>query len=381
MWKYREALEGQFAGMRYFYSGSVFVLWFICCLTVHRYLKYAFFGSVVAIELLLLPVVAGTPRITLDKEWKVWARYIDSGLPVTIPISPGSWFVDLPPAADGALAPLAPWIGRPLRELTNAPASATCSGSMGLIEGIESPVAVYRADGLWKAEGNAWESATKKPVQLVVLVDTTGTVTGFGFPGFHVSGLASAPPKSRWISYFSPQPGKAIHAYGILDGGRGMCRLAGERRLSSSTKMLVSGGFIDAVKIIPGREIAQRFKPEAILEGVSVQLVTFGRKPSAYAVNWRASATTSGVKTEIGAGTIDASAVKDWAFADLPLSSAGTDIPDEVEVTFTAPNGAPTPIGLPLYSSSGGDTAPPAEVGRSLPPSSGRLGLKLHYAR
>lgn len=90
LWKQRNDLVTQFAGTRYFYCGSVFVLWFICCISIQRRVRAALLGFVAATELLLLPVVAGTPRITKDLEWTTWAGHITSGLPLTIPISPGT---------------------------------------------------------------------------------------------------------------------------------------------------------------------------------------------------------------------------------------------------------------------------------------------------
>jgi hypothetical protein len=379
MWRNRSALETQFDGMRYFYCGSVFVLWFLCCLSMRRPFKLALFGFVAAVELLLLPVVAGTPRITIDKEWRVWARYVDSGLPVAIPISPGSWFIDVPPAADGPLARFATSIGRPFLEVIKEPALATCSGSIGLIERVENPTAAaIHANGLWKVEGSAWESATLWQVQFVMLVNSAGTVVGVGYPGFESSGFSSAPPRSKWISYFSPGPGEAIHAYGVLKDGRAVCRLAGERRLSSTQTKLVSGSFTNAVEIIPGREITQRFKPDAILGGIAVQFVTFGRKPSSYAVNWRVTATYDGVKTEIGSGVINASAVADWMAADLPVSLTRADVPTEIEVALSTPDKAQAPIGLPLFSSYD-ESVPAAKAAGEPFASNGRLGLRLHY--
>lgn len=118
---------------------------------------------------------------------------------------------------------------------------------MGLIEEIANPIPAGRP--LWKVEGDAWERATLSSVQLVVLVNADGIVGGFGFPGFATARAPSAPANTKWISYFSPDPGKAIHAYGILGDGREICRLAGERRLAAP-QPLVSGGFIDAVELV-----------------------------------------------------------------------------------------------------------------------------------
>lgn len=381
MWKFRASLDTQMESQRYFYLASVFALWLICCIPSTRNLRIVFAGTVVVVGLFLLPTVANTPRITKDLEWAKWSGYIDSGLPVTIPTSPYSWYLEFSAAAQGPLANFAPWLGRPLVPVAHQPASSVCTGDMGFVERIGDAPAWKHADGRWKVEGSAWEVATKKPVQLVVLVDGSDTVVAFGFTGFKVSGLMSSLPETKWVSYFSGTPAKLIRAYGIMDNGRGMCRLAGQQHFPSITQKLVSGTFVEAIEITPANKIAQKFKPAAVLNGLSVQLVGFGRKPSAYAVNWRVTASRGGVQTVIGAGTIDASKAGDWMVADLPLSSTGTYIPDEVEVSFTTPDNVPAPIGLPLFGPGAGDAAPPAEVGDSSAASNGRLGLTLHYAR
>jgi hypothetical protein len=71
-----------------FYIGSIFTLWLICCLFTQPYLRFMLGALVGATEFMLLPLVANTPRIAVDLEWPMWAKYISSGLPLLIPTSP-----------------------------------------------------------------------------------------------------------------------------------------------------------------------------------------------------------------------------------------------------------------------------------------------------
>ncbi|WP_022723481.1 hypothetical protein, partial [Rhodopseudomonas sp. B29] len=75
MYKFRIALGTQLYSQRYFYSGSVFALWFICCLSARPYVRTALAAAVAIVQLALLPVIANTPRIARDLEWPVWASY------------------------------------------------------------------------------------------------------------------------------------------------------------------------------------------------------------------------------------------------------------------------------------------------------------------
>ncbi|WP_040771863.1 hypothetical protein, partial [Rhodopseudomonas sp. B29] len=112
MYKFRAALETQYASNRYFYAASVFALWFICCLSGRRYVRTVFAGLVLVTELLLLPLIANTPRFAKDLEWPVWASYLNSGLAVIIPTTPTGFYLSLPASKDGPLAQFRSWPDR-----------------------------------------------------------------------------------------------------------------------------------------------------------------------------------------------------------------------------------------------------------------------------
>lgn len=381
MWKFHAALGTQISSQRYFYCGSVFLIWFICCLSARRGLRAPLIALVIATEIALLPAIAGTPRITRNYEWKEWSRFIDSGLPVIIPTAPDTWYLDLAGSPSGRFRRYADWLGRSLDDV-NAPATSdACTGSVGFVEHQVNPVPFFRPAPLWRTEGVAWDRY-ERPVQLVVLVDAGHKVIGFGFPGFRPSAwMHAAPARSKWVSYFSVKQGGSLLAYGIVEDGRALCQLNGPRQVSSQTPKLVTGPYVEPVQVLPGGDIVQRFKPDAVLDGVATQLVAFGKKPSNYTVDWKIVAVKNGIRREIGSGIIYASTTPDWASANLPVVRT-TEVPDEIEVIFSTKSAVPAaPLGLPLFKANERENAPAAEVRGSEATSKGRLGLTLYYVR
>jgi hypothetical protein len=411
MYKFRVALgtQTQFTSQRYFYPGAVFALWFICCLTDRRYLRTALASFVALTELMLLPVIANTPRFAVDLEWPVWASYFSSGLPIIVPTAPTSFFLGLPATPDGPLARFAPWIGRNIAELAGGTDPSSCTGAMGDVEPLPvffvqqsqtrqtAPAwidqkAVWNAQHdpskvlpgpPWISKGSAWDTVRNQPVQLVALVDPTGVVIGFGLPGFRNEDEASPAARSGWTSIFYANPGNTIHAYGIVDDGRRICPLANQHSFPLVVQRLASDQFAAGAEILPGKGVVQRFKPTQRLEEASLQLVTWGRPPSRYTIDWRIDAISNGRRLELGVGKIDAGAVRDWQRVKLPISVFSDEVPDEIEVSFrTDANLVPaSPVGLPLYKPAADTNAPPAEVGGKATPSGGLLGLSLAYAQ
>jgi hypothetical protein len=413
MYKFRVALgtQTQFSSQRYFYAGAVFALWFICCLTDRRYLRTALASFVALTELMLLPVIANTPRFAEDLEWPVWASYFPSGLPIMIPAAPTSFFLSSPATPDGPLARFAPWIGRNIAELAGRTDPSSCTGAMGNVE----PLPIYfvqqslakevtgpawiSAKSAWDAEhspakvlpgpawiskGSAWDTARNRPVQLVALVDPTGVVIGFGLPGFKSQDQTSpVPSRSGWISIFYSTPGNTVRAYGIVDDGQRICALANQHHFPLLAEPLASEQFAGGAEILPGKAVIQRFKPIHRLEGASLQLVTWGHSPSRYTVDWRIDAVSNGRRLKLGAGRIDAGAVRDWQHVKLPISVVSDEVPDEIEVSFrTDANTTPAaPVGVPLYKPIANSTTPPAELGGAPIPSGALFGLSLSYAQ
>jgi hypothetical protein len=147
-------------------------------------------------------------------------------------------------------------------------------------------------------------------------------------------------------------------------------------------RQLASGPFVRAVPLLPETQISQRFKPRFSLKAISVTLVTFGRVPSDYTVEWRVVSHSGNEAREIGTGKVAAAALKDWQNIELPLAGTCAN-GDEVEVSFTAsaelqPS---APIGIPLFASGIYDAPPPASIDNIGVPDRTYVDLNLTYQK
>jgi hypothetical protein len=368
---------------RYFYVGSVLVIWFICCLTTWRPLRIPLTIFAGLTELLLLPVIAGTPMATADLQWPVWGRYVTSGVPVIFPVAPANWFVSMPAVHTGPLARFAQWAGHPIADLATLTPPSSCDGT------INTPVPLVAinlnwasglsAPNLWMISGSAWDKSANKLPKLVLLVDSSGQVTAFGFPGFRQPGARQF-RHAGWQSIFYAPASNVFHAYAVLDDGHSICPLPGAQYLPIS-QPLISPQFVEGAGIVPGNPIVQRFKPSHTLHGISVRFIDWAVTPSKYPISWRVDARTNGKIVELGSGAISADTVVDWGPIDLPISEASSAVPDEVDVTFWTDAKSVTihPAGLPLFLPSSTDNDPPAQIGGVKAPKGSQLSLSVAY--
>jgi hypothetical protein len=249
MYKFRVDLAGQIHATRYFYIGSIFILWFICCLFMQPYLRFALAAIAAATEFMLLPLVANTPRIAVDLEWPIWAKYVSSGLPMLIPTSPAGWYLDLPSAPEGPLAQFASWLGRDIKQMAKFDASF-CSGTMssalqGNVLHLGEPAP--EQSGLWTATGRIWGTQQNATPLLVALVDQTDKVIGFGLPGFKPRRSTQAEVLCRqWIANFFAKAGLTVRAFGIAADGQRICPLGGQAYLATSSVPVGSDRFVTA---------------------------------------------------------------------------------------------------------------------------------------
>jgi hypothetical protein len=378
MLKFRSDLGTQFAATRYFYAGSVFTLWFICCLSDQRYTRAALTAFVALTELLLIRAVAATPRDAEDRRWPVWASQINSGLPVTIPTSPGGFYVDMPSDPAGPLARYASWIGRDVASLPTKIDPLFCRGSLDRIAPLP---AIHLAElggarpqaPMWMAQGSIFDANENREAPLIALIADDSRVIGFGTPGFSTGAV------SEWTMIFMSAPDHAVRAMAVMDEGVRLCPLSRLRLYPPVVDDLSSGQFVGAAAIVPGAAISQRLSFAPALARLTVTFVTWGRVPSDYAVRWSVKTCTGETTEEIGAGTIQASSISDWQEVDLPLKSWPDKSPDKVEVSFfTDSMSLPAaPIGVPLFKPIDGAVARPTNAtGVQI---TGRLGLRLEY--
>jgi hypothetical protein len=390
MYKFRASLEVVADTTRYFYIGSVFSLWFLCCLFSEKVLQLGLTALVAATELMLVPTVAHTPRIMIDLQWRSWAKYIESGLPVIIPTSPQGFYVNLPAAPSGPLARYASWLGRDINQMAKADPSA-CSGSIGLVLPLdmfhlEPPYSIgphsIGTSELWTTRGVAWGAQVAAPAQLVALVDQADRVIGFGLPGFRRRPDTDAGARTEWISNFQASPGVVVHADAIIGDGQRTCRFGDARRLPTSVVSLSSDAFVGTLPVTPDKEITQRFRPTGKLSGILVLFVAKGRDPTPYTIRWRIVGSVGTRELELGSGDIQAADVRESQSIELPTSSMPDEVAQEISVSFKAISkaliGVPASIGL--FRPTSGSAAPAARIENEPASTGAQLGLTLLYA-
>jgi len=126
--------------------------------------------------------------------------------------------------APPAPAWLAPLLGRPLRAAF--PRDGVCLGN------TDNVILLYAGEprrGL--VVGWGWEVAAKAPLVRVVLTDTSGAIIGGGVSGLPRPDVPKAMPavtsdKAGWEAVVPVVPGR-VSAYGVVEGGRAVCPLAG----------------------------------------------------------------------------------------------------------------------------------------------------------
>jgi hypothetical protein len=327
---------------------------------------------VAATELMLLPVVANTPRTAADLEWRTWAKYIDSGLPVIIPTTPGGWYLKLPATRTGPLAHFASWLGQDINEIAKTDPSA-CSGTMGVV------LPLTARDKLWTVTGSA-SDAPGHEAPPVALADQTGKVIGFGLGGFTAPPPSQRlPAHSKWIANFPAEPGMIVSAYGIADSGRRVCRLSHEYRIPVSTIFLPSNKFDVAIPLTPDKEITQSFRPPPKLFAIQAQFVTWGRPATPYTIGWRVVASTQSQDVELGSGEIDTTEIHDWQPVELPISNLPDPFPQTIRVSFKARAEVPitAPAGVPLFAPKIDAASSPAQIGDDPAPAGAQVALTL----
>jgi hypothetical protein len=385
LYKFRVDLASQIYATRYFYIGSVFTLWFICCLFTQPYLRFVFAAIVVVTEIMLLPLVANTPRIIADLEWPVWARYISSGLPMLIPTSPTGWYLDLPPVAKGPLGRFASWQDRDIKQLAEIDPSV-CSGTIG----FPLPVSVLHLNQpvpeqgkLWTATGLIWGTQQNATPALIAIVDQADRVIGFGLPGFEPRQSTRADSvRSHWIANFFAKPGLTVRAFGLAGDSRRVCPLGDESYLPTAAVPLASDRFVAAIPVVPERVIRQAFEPDRKIVGLMVRFVAWGKRPTPYMLRWRIVGSMPSGDIELGSGQIESTDIHDWQSVPLPMTKRPEPPPGTIEVSFTADAHSPVTVsvGLPLFTPKPDSTTSPAQIGGDPAPASGELGLTLLYA-
>ena len=362
MLKFRAALDTQITATRYFYIGNVFVLWTLCCLSRRVMLGRGLALFVVATEVVLLPVVAATPRSDIDFQWPAWARAVDRGLPFIIPTAPEGFYWVVPAASEGRLPGLADWRGRSLLSIDPKIDADLCSGSLDdLDERPKIHVEPYRATPaakLWEADGTLNAVASARSFPFVTLVGDDDRVIGFGVTGFQSREQGSTGDASGWRAVFAAGHQRTLRAYAVTYDGTA-CPLANTLSFPAEVEPMGSETLVEAVELVAGRHVSQRFVPTSRFRKISATLVTWGKMPSRYPVDWQVRAHRGRETLVLGSGQFDAGSVKDWQSIDLPIAPPPGPPLDDVDVSFSVRDELVVrlPVGIPLVRTANDDAA------------------------
>jgi hypothetical protein len=355
-------------GDRYFYIGAVFLFWFIACAAPYGLARHAATILIVAGETISFFNLIDKPRQREDLEWPVWASYLSAGIPVrAIPVAPQREF-SVPARAGGPLAAFAAWPEQTLAELRQ---QMNPSGCRGAFENFEpdlnrDPLKPDEFNKYAIARGWAWNNATGSPPRLVVMVDDKDRIASLGLPGFKNRGDATQSfPRSGWIGTLANDPKPVVRAYAVLEDGRGVCPLAHARSVRHTIADLTLGAFTQAVPLLPGTKVVQRFGgSSARLSTISLRTVNWGRIASPYIVEWRVLSLAGDSRQVIGSGQISTKDSVDWQVNELGISpladSGGGDV--EFELWVPPNQDVTSPIGVPLHRMTRGTPGSPANV-------------------
>jgi hypothetical protein len=380
MIKYRVSLPFLADGgsTRYFYAASVFSLWFICCAAGSRTARAVCVSVVALAELFCVFNTWNTPRNSIDFEWPVWASFISSGLPLTIPTTPASWYIS-EPAGDGTLSKFNAWIGSPLASRLSKRGTDGCTGSLDTVVPFKG---INDTGALWMMKGRARDTTLNKPFQLIALVDAQDRILGYGLPGFRNTD-GTQPGGSGWIGIFATPEPSSVTAYGIAADGQSACpigKLVPPLRPANLTNGIFAGG----IRLSAGTKVVQRFKPAyPAIKMITVAVVAWALEPTSYKIDWRITALSNTNKHQIGSGEILTQGLKDWQILQLPTPVIPDFQPDEIEVEFSVNGDEPTstPIGLPIFRPLQIENLAPVQVGESSAPNGEVIGLTIHYSR
>jgi hypothetical protein len=234
MYKFRAALGGQIYAQRYFYVGSVFSIWFLCCLASNPRLRPWPIILVAFAEIISLRAIKDTPRIADDLQWVSWAGQISSGLPLLIPSSPAGFYIAMPASPQGQLAGYLPLMGRKFTQLAEHKEIESCGWmvdpTITKVLNIRSTPYIYN---VWTTGGDAWDIEKNSPVDLVVLADSDLIVVGFGFAGFKSNNERQK--RAGWKAMLpAPMPPEELSAFAILKDTGSICSL-GKQAMPGAT--------------------------------------------------------------------------------------------------------------------------------------------------
>ena len=139
--------------------------------------------------------------------------------------------------------------------------------------------------------------------------------------------------------------------------------------------------FVGGIELQPKVLVRQRFRPGTLkIRAISFQVVSWGKRPSSYAVHWSVARIENGTVDVIETGSAEASSFSDWQSIRVRLSGARAEQELEVSIFAEGTELAANPIGVALYKAGPVDADPVLING--IPRGDGsRLGIVVTYAR
>jgi hypothetical protein len=151
------------------------------------------------------------------------------------------------------------------------------------------------------------------------------------------------------------------------------------RSLGRPSAAVYSGAFREAVPLLPGTVITQRFHAAyPRIRFISFVTLTWGNTPSPYLIHWSIVGLNGETRTLIGEGAIKSSDWLDWRTAIINVPSAPEQ--QSFEVTFSVDKSAVVEnyVGVGLYPTSA-DPFSPAEINGIARPDGSKVGLRVGY--
>ena len=145
---------------------------------------------------------------------------------------------------------------------------------------------------------------------------------------------------------------------------------------------LTKGPFVHGIELLPGTRIVQRLNLSGrTLNSIAVQTYSFGKMPTAYAIDWRISAIKSDDTLPKGEGKILMTDYREWKRYHLKPSAALSHI-DAIEVELFVPDqDVEIPVFLPLFGSDAAEKLIPAEIDGVVSEEDYVVGLHLNFDR
>jgi hypothetical protein len=196
-------------GLRYFYIPSVLAVWFLA-FTAPSIKRHAVLAAMIgAYQIATIYLSFNTALTKSPHDWASWARAIDTGLPVTVPISPPPWSLNVPATPNKTYSHLNAWIGRPLGTV----AVESCPGSISEITQLIEPH-FGNVPGIFEYQGSLprWQIRGESTAgQVVAIADDENRVLGFGHFGFG--------GQQSWLAIVPAVAGSTIHALRVDENG------------------------------------------------------------------------------------------------------------------------------------------------------------------